>query len=70
MWQDNLDMIRDTLNILDRGYYWLNGKTVPLKLSRSQQEAAEVYLPDDIQRICNTKFSKRRHQRGEDTSCR
>ena len=55
MRQDNLTMLQDTLSILEQGFYQLDGKTILLKLSRKQQETAEVYLPDDVQKICRKK---------------
>ena len=44
-------MLQDTLGILARGSYPYQGKTVPLKLSRAQMEAVEVYLPQDVRNI-------------------
>ena len=32
MRQDNINMLQETLQILDQGYYVANGKKVPLKL--------------------------------------
>ena len=52
MRQDNITVLRDTLSILKRGFYRIDGKTVPLKLSRKQQETAEVYLPEDVRELC------------------
>lgn len=51
MRERNLEMLNDTLSILRRGYYQLNGKRVNLKLSVSQMKEISVFLPDDIQRI-------------------
>ena len=31
---DNMNMLQDTLDILDQGFYLLDGKMIPLKLSR------------------------------------
>ncbi len=55
MRHDNLKMLEDTLSILEQGYYRLDGKTVRLKLSREQQKAVQVYLPEDVQKICGAK---------------
>ena len=55
MRQDNLTMLQDTLGILEQGYYNFSGRRIPLQLSRKQMEAAEVYLPEDVQRICKSK---------------
>ena len=49
---DNLTMLQDTLSILEKGSYQLAGRTIPLKLTRKGQEAVEVFLPEDIQKIC------------------
>ena len=55
MREDNLLMLQDTLDILEKGSYQLQGKTVSLKLSRVQMEEVQVYLPRDVERICNAK---------------
>ncbi len=55
MRQDNISMLHDTLSILDHGAYWIDGKAIPLKLSRAQMEEVEVYLPQDVQNICRAK---------------
>lgn len=52
---DNLTMLQDTLSILEKGSYQLAGRTIPLKLTRKGQEAVEVFLPEDIQKICQKK---------------
>ena len=53
MRSDNLAILEDTLSILEKGSYNLQGKTIPLKLSRAQMEEVQVYLPRDVERICN-----------------
>lgn len=55
MRQDNIGILYDTLDILEQGYYVVNGKRVELKLSRSDMQRADVYLPQDIQKICASK---------------
>ena len=55
MRQDNVAMLLDTLSILEKGWYRLGMKKVLLKLSREQREAADVYLPEDIRKICASK---------------
>ena len=52
MRQDNINMLQETLQILEQGYYVVNEKKVPLKLSQDQMQAAVVYLPDRVERIC------------------
>ncbi len=52
---DNISILADTLSILERGSYQVNGETVSLKLSREEMENAEVYLPEDVRKICKAK---------------
>ena len=51
MRQDNITMLQDTLSILNQGYYKIGNKIKNLKLSREQMEAADVYLPKEVQAI-------------------
>ena len=51
----NIRMLWDTLDILSRGSYETGGKTVRLKLSRSEMMEAEVYLPEDVKKVCRAK---------------
>ena len=53
MRKDNLIMLRDTLDILEKGSYQVEGKTVCLRLSRAQMEEVQVYLPQDVQNVCS-----------------
>jgi len=41
-----LNMIRQTLRILEQGYYVRNGKQIRLKLSQKEMEEIHVYLPE------------------------
>ena len=52
---DNMNMLQNTLDILDQGFYLLDGKMIPLKLSRAQMEEVEVFLPQDVKRVCEAK---------------
>lgn len=61
---DNVQMLEDTLQIMQRGSYSKNGKTVNLKLSHGQMEECYVYLPDDIKDICNRKDFEHVHVMG------
>ncbi len=56
MRQDNLNMLQDTLDILKQGYYIFENKRIHLKLNREQMEEAEVFLPQDIQAISESKL--------------
>lgn len=61
---DNLTMLQDSLSILEKGSYQLDGRTIPLKLARKGQEAVAVFLPEDIQRICQKKDFQHVHVMG------
>ncbi|MBQ9010852.1 MAG: TIGR02452 family protein, partial [Clostridia bacterium] len=51
MRERNIEILRDTLEILEAGEYLFAGKNVSLKLSRREMEQALVYLPEDVRRI-------------------
>ncbi len=59
--QDNIAMLDDTLDILNKGYYRVGDKKVTLKLSRAQMEEAHVYLPLDVLEISEKKDFKHEH---------
>ena len=42
MRSDNIAMLQDTLDILERGSYQLHGQTIPLKLTHAQMEEVDV----------------------------
>ena len=58
MKQDNIAVLRETLQILDRGYYVVNGKAVSLKLSRERMERCMVLLPNNVQEICDRELNR------------
>ena len=64
MRSENIAMLQDTLQILKQGSYQFHGNTAPLKLSRTQMEQANVYLPRDVQRICKAKDFEHVHVLG------
>lgn len=45
-----INMLQDTLQILEQGYYEKNGKKIKLKLTRREMENIQVYLPDDVEK--------------------
>lgn len=51
MQKDNLEMLRDTLQVLEKGYYRKHRRTIPLKLSRREMESARVLLPDEVEAL-------------------
>lgn len=53
MRSENINMLQDTLHILEEGCYRINGKTVSLKLSREDMQTVHVLLPEDVKEICS-----------------
>ncbi len=64
MRQDNIAMLQDTMRILDQGYYTIGSQKIKLKLSREQMEAADVYLPGEIQIMSENKDFQHVHVLG------
>ena len=64
MRQDNLNILQDTLSILEKGFYEIDGKTIRLKLSRHQMDEVKVFLPEDVKRVCQSKDFKHVHVLG------
>ena len=67
MRKDNIAMLQDTLDILDRGWYQLHGESIPLKLSRPQMEEVQVYLPRYVEAVCAAKDFEHVHVSGRCT---
>lgn len=61
---DNIQMLEDTLQIMKRGRYLKNGKTVNLKLTLDQMKECYIYLPDKIKEICNRRDFEHVHVMG------
>ncbi|MGN1165021.1 MAG: TIGR02452 family protein [Lachnospiraceae bacterium] len=53
MGNDNIAMLQETLEIMKKGYYVINGQKIILKMSEKQRKEAHVLLPDDIHKINN-----------------
>ena len=51
MRKENLSMLQESLEILEKGSYQVNGRTKALKLSRSEMEEAVVLLPEDEKKL-------------------
>lgn len=49
----NIEMLQDTLQILNGGGYTVNGKKVQLKLTKEQMRTTYVLLPENVQAICH-----------------
>lgn len=65
MRSDNIDMLQETLQILDRGSYRINNRTVKLKLSKTAMETVHVLLPEDVQDICGRTDFEKVHRAGK-----
>ena len=61
---DNINMLNDTMAIMDRGYYEVNGKRVNLKLSEKERKEIFVFLPKDVKRIADNKDFQHVHVMG------
>ena len=61
---ENLIMFQDTMSILESGYYVVGNERKKLKLTRTQMEASEVYLPEDVQEITERKNFEHQHELG------
>lgn len=53
MRDNNVKMLQDTLEIMKKGSYEVNGKTVKLKLSKEEMETVYVLLPENVRDIEN-----------------
>ena len=61
---ENINVLHDTLRILNQGFYVYEGKQIPLKLSPVDMRKISVYLPKDVQAICNRTDFEHIHQTG------
>ncbi|MDO5138672.1 MAG: TIGR02452 family protein [Oscillospiraceae bacterium] len=50
-----LNMFRETMQILEQGYYVKDGRKIQLKLSKKEMEEIRVYLPEDVRKYSNQK---------------
>lgn len=55
---NNIEILQETLQILDTGKYKVNGKEVKLQLSKERMEASHVLLPADVQDICGRELNR------------
>ncbi len=59
MRQDQVEMLQETLQILEQGSYRVNGRTVRLKLSNDSMRRVQVLLPEEVRDICGNPDFKR-----------
>ena len=52
---EDIQMLEETLQIMEQGYYSFQGKKVPLKLSKEEREEAMVFLPDEVESFAHRK---------------
>lgn len=65
MRENNIAILNDTLGILEKGYYVTDfGKRVELKLTKQQMLECTVYLPEAVDKICNSKDFSHVHVMG------
>ena len=50
--KNNIEILEETLQILDQGHYEVNGKTVELQLSDERMAASQVLLPPSVEAVC------------------
>ena len=50
--KNNIEILEETLQILDQGHYEVNGKTVELQLSNERMAASQVLLPPSVEAVC------------------
>lgn len=55
---NNIEILEETLQILNTGHYEVNGKEVKLQLSKERMEASHVLLPADVQDICGRELTR------------
>ena len=55
---NNIEILEETLQILNTGHYEVNGKEVKLQLSKERMEASHVLLPADVQDICSRELTR------------
>ncbi len=55
MRENNIKMLNDTLNILEAGSYVKGGETKKLKLTKGEMRDIQVFLPEDVSRISDSK---------------
>ena len=53
---DRIETLRDTLKVMEIGYYFKNGRKVPLRYGRDVHSESIVILPDEIERIKKAKI--------------
>ncbi len=58
---NNIDILNDTLTIMNQGYYIKDKKRIDLKLSFDEMKNVKVFLPDEVHALKNHKLSEHVH---------
>lgn len=61
---DNIEMLQDTLEIFENGFYLKDGKKIELKLSKKEMHSSEVLLPEQVKYICDNPTIAKIHSLG------
>ena len=56
MSEKNIALLKETLSIMNRGYYYSDEAKVTLQLTKAQMQQAHVILPDEIQQMGNSHY--------------
>ena len=68
----NIEILGDTLDILDKGYYEKDGQKIKLRFSPEEMRKAKVFLPSDIEALRNAEAKSTPDAEGEratDSTC-
>ena len=64
MSEKNIALLKETLSIMNRGYYYSDEAKVTLQLTKAQMQQAYVILPDEIQQMGNSKIRRTIYNQG------
>lgn len=62
---NNIEILTDTLNIMNQGYYVKEGKSINLKLNEDEMKEAKVFLPDEVWALKDYKLPEHVHLIGK-----
>ncbi len=62
---NNIEILTDTLHIIDQGYYVKEDKRILLKLTKDEMKAAKVFLPDEVRALKDHKLPEHIYVIGE-----
>ncbi|MCD7839317.1 MAG: TIGR02452 family protein [Erysipelotrichaceae bacterium] len=59
--QRNIQILNDTLDMIENGYYMIDTHKIKLRLSMKDTKEIQVFLPDDIDKLSISKVEKNDH---------